>query len=591
VLDLRQARDLPEPEGHPGPQDLCRSLDREPRGSALDSAGGGLMRAPLVNFKRLQVATPWYLVWIFMLAWFALRAAVAVVRLLVVAVRHWRLTLPLAAVVYVVKAVREFGAWPVGGVTLAVTVLLGCWYWKARPSFLRFVYLPILSVWRRYFAYARVWRETMTACRLVRKFDGGELLPKLLKVRCTSATDEVVLRMPRGQSPDDWYKAKQDLAYSFEHRHCRVFSTRRAVAPARTGRFARLLRLLDRLRYRDRPRVITLVFIRRDPLTEIVKPFAVPSVPDFLALVIGLREDLMAYALRLIATHVLVVGATRRGKGSVIWSLIRALAAGVKSGLVQLWTIDPKGGMELYMGRPLFARYEDNDFARMADMLDEAIGIMRERMSRLRGKVRVHRPAIGDPLIVIIIDELACLLCYLQDAELKKRITESLALLLTQGAGLGVLVVGATQDPRKEVLSLRDLFPTRIGLGMLEAGHVDLALGEGVRNRGALCDQIPDTPEGKGVGYVILDGQPEPARVRFSFIDDDLIREMAATFPAAEDIAVPAPVAPPTPKQVKAKKERRHTYRPNGTAPDAPLLPPSLVAALDRTSPNGGEPE
>lgn len=546
------------------------------------------MRAPLVNFKRLQVATPWYLVWIFFLAWFGVRLAFLAVRLVWVAAKHWRITLPLLAVAYVAKAVREFGTWPALGVALVLAVLLICWWWKARPSFLRWVYLPVLSVWRRYTAYARPWRETMTACRLVRKFDGGELLPKLLKVRCSTATDEVVLRMPRGQSPDDWYKAKQDLAYSFNHRHCRVFSTRRAVAPARTGRWARLLRLLDRMRYRDRPRVITLVFIRRDALTDIVQPFPVPALPDFKALVIGLREDLMAYALRLLATHVLIVGATRRGKGSVIWSLVRALAAGVKSGLVELWTLDPKGGMELFMGRPLFARYEDSDFAAMADMLDDAIAKLRERQARLRGKVRVHRPMIGDPLIVIIIDELACLLCYLQDADLKKRITESLAVLLAQGAGCGVLVVGATQDPRKEVVSLRDLFPTRIGLGMLEAGHVDLALGDGVRNRGALCDQIPDTDDGKGVGYVILDGQPEPARVRFSFISDDLIREMAATFPAPAEVK-PEPVpaaAVSAPKQAKPTTGSRHVYRP--TPQDAPLLPPSLLDALNRPSANGG---
>jgi S-DNA-T family DNA segregation ATPase FtsK/SpoIIIE len=254
--------------------------------------------------------------------------------------------------------------------------------------------------------------------------------------------------------------------------------------------------------------------------------------------------------------------------------------------------IDPKGGMELFMGRPMFARYEDSDFAAMEDMLDRAIEVMRERQARLRGKVRVHRPLTGDPLIVIIIDELACLLCYLQDAELKKRITEALAVLLTQGAGLGVLVVGATQDPRKEVVTLRDLFPTRIGLGMLEAGHVDLALGDGVRNRGALCDQIPDTDNGKGVGYVIIDGQPEPARVRFSFIEDDLIREMAATFPAPlPDTPEPARVTAsvPAPKQAKPKKDRQHTYRPNGTTPAAPLLPPSLLAALDQPSSNGGD--
>ena len=182
----------------------------------------------------------------------------------------------------------------------------------------------------------------------------------------------------------------------------------------------------------------------------------------------------------------------------------------------------------------------------------------------------------------------------MQDSELKKRITESLAVLLTQGAGLGVLVVGATQDPRKEVLSLRDLFPTRIGLGMLEAGHVDLALGDGARNRGALCDQIPDTADGKGVGYVLVDDQPEPARVRFSFISDELIREMAAQFPApvrARSRPMPVLSSRPESRRVGPKPDRRHIYRPTGDDTSGPLLPPSLLAALDQPTPREGATE
>jgi S-DNA-T family DNA segregation ATPase FtsK/SpoIIIE len=543
------------------------------------------MRAPLVNFRRLQVATPWPLVWAVTLFWLFLRLLVLVVKLAVFAVKNWRWWPALFTVLVGVDVYRDHGWWPPALVLTVVAAVVGGWYWRWRESCHRFVLLPLLAVWRRRWVYHRQWVETMTLSGLVKKYDGGVMLPRLLSVRCSFATDEVVLRMPRGQNPDDWYKAKADLAYSFGSRHCRVYSTRRAVAPARTGRLAWLLKAADRIRYRDRPRHITLVFIRRDPLTLTVQPFAVPAVPDFTALALGLREDLVTYALRLLATHVLIVGATRSGKGSVIWSLVRALAAGVKAGLVELWVIDPKGGMELFMGRPLFTRYEDTDFARMADMFDQAIGIMRDRQARLRGKVRVHQPAIGDPLVVIVIDELACLLAYLQDNDLKARITQSLALLLSQGAGLGVLVVGASQDPRKEVLTLRDLFPTRIGLRLNESNHVDLCLGDGSRNRGALCDQIPESDNSKGVGYVLVDGQAEPARVRFSYIDDDLIRDMAATFPApAPTPAVPQPAT--APKQVNGN---RHTYRPT-SAQAAPLLPPSLLAALNPTDNNGGDP-
>jgi hypothetical protein len=39
--------------------------------------------------------------------------------------------------------------------------------------------------------------------------------------------------------------------------------------------------------------------------------------------------------------------------------------------------------------------------------------------------------------------------------------------------------VGAIQDPRKDVLPQRDLFPIRIGLRLNEGEHIDLTLGPG----------------------------------------------------------------------------------------------------------------
>ncbi|MGC5378096.1 type IV secretory system conjugative DNA transfer family protein [Micromonospora sp. DT68] len=545
------------------------------------------MRAPLVNFRRLQVATPWPLVWTVTIAFLLARLAVAVVRFAVWALRHWRAWPGVALVLVAVDVYQTRGWWPHLLVLLALAVAGGVWFWRGRDSFHRLVVLRAVTVWRRLWVYRRQWHEAMTLCGLVKKYDGGEKVPDLLSVRCSYATDEVVLRMPRGQNPEAYHKAARDLAYSFGTRHCRVFSGRRQAPPERWGRLAWLLRRVDAIRFRDRPRHVWLVFIRRDPLTRIVAPLPVPARPDFTALPLGLREDLAVYCLRLLATHVLIGGATRMGKGSVIWSLLRAVAAGIRSGLVKVWAIDPKGGMELSIGRPLFSRYVDDDWSRMADLLDDAVARMRARQRLLRGKVRVHTPTVDEPLIVIVIDEIAALLAYLPDSDIRNRIAQSLGLLLSQGAGLGVLVVAATQDPRKEVVSVRDLFPTRIALGLTERGHVDLLLGDGARDRGALADQIPLSA--KGVAYVLLDGQPEPARVRFSYVDDDLIRDMAATFPAPPEMA-PEPVEAPAPVK-PTRTNGRHTYRPAPPRQAAPLLPPSLLNALDlNTTPNGGDP-
>jgi S-DNA-T family DNA segregation ATPase FtsK/SpoIIIE len=62
---------------------------------------------------------------------------------------------------------------------------------------------------------------------------------------------------------------------------------------------------------------------------------------------------------------------------------------------------------------------------------------------------------------------------------------------------------------------------------MSEEAEVDLTLGEGARDRGPLCDRIPRGPAAAGVGYVVLDGDPSALRVRFSYLDDDDIAEMA----------------------------------------------------------------
>jgi S-DNA-T family DNA segregation ATPase FtsK/SpoIIIE len=164
----------------------------------------------------------------------------------------------------------------------------------------------------------------------------------------------------------------------------------------------------------------------------------------------------------------------------------------------------------------------------MAEMLEDAARTAQARAARLAGKTRQHQPTPADPLIVLVIDELANLTAYLTDRQLKERIKAALGIVLTQGRAVGVHVVAAIQDPRKEVLPARGLFPTRVGLRLAEPPEVDMVLGDGIRDRGALCDRIPVTLP--GVGYVVLEGDPSPMRVRFPFQEDDEIRDMARTY-------------------------------------------------------------
>ena len=129
----------------------------------------------------------------------------------------------------------------------------------------------------------------------------------------------------------------------------------------------------------------------------------------------------------------------------------------------------------------------------------------------------------------MLVDELAFLTAYQPDRDLRKRAEAAIATLTSQGRSVGVCVVGALQDPRKDVISLRNLFSTRIALRLDESDQVDMVLGDGARDRGALADQISPLPAiGAGVGYVRLEASPDPVRVRAAYVTDDDISAMAA---------------------------------------------------------------
>jgi S-DNA-T family DNA segregation ATPase FtsK/SpoIIIE len=128
-------------------------------------------------------------------------------------------------------------------------------------------------------------------------------------------------------------------------------------------------------------------------------------------------------------------------------------------------------------------------------------------------------------LLVVLVDEVALLTAYTPDRKLRDRAEKALAAIATQGRAPGVVLVAALQDPRKEVLGLRNLFPTTIAMRLDEKSQVDMVLGEGARESGALCHQIPDTSP--GVAYVKVDGVREPVRVRAAYYDDQAIGELA----------------------------------------------------------------
>ena len=229
------------------------------------------------------------------------------------------------------------GPLPLSTVVVVLVVFLLVWRRLHRPSFTRLVAWRTRGLWRAAAIYRYMWQPAMVTTALAVRVDGTQYLPRLVSVRSTGTVDVVRVRMLPGQMLTDWASNAPRLAQTFGALDCRV-----RTVPKRSHDLA-------------------LWFLATDPLTAPVAPFEPPDPPNLCALPVAMGEDGIIHRLRLLGAHLLVVGATGSGKGSVIWSLVTALAPGIRDGLVQVWAVDPKGGMELAPGRALFTRFVYGD--------------------------------------------------------------------------------------------------------------------------------------------------------------------------------------------------------------------------------------
>jgi S-DNA-T family DNA segregation ATPase FtsK/SpoIIIE len=419
--------------------------------------------------------------------------------------------------VLVLAAIVSVLMWRVTGwlgpLVLAVSLaaVLVVWRWRFPASFSRFIGSPARSQWRGWH-YRRRWAGVMTIGRLAPVYQGRVLLPVLGKVSATRFTDRVQVRLVSGQSAADFAARTGNLAHGFGAILCRI----RSAAPG----------------------ALVLEFVRRDALAVIVPALAITAHVELRALPVGRREDGLVWVIRVHGTHVLIAGATGAGKASLLWSIVRALLPAMVAGLVRVWAADPKL-MELAYGRAIFDRF--GRYAATPEaivvMLEDAVAQMQARAAIFAGKHREHTPTTEHPFIVVLVDEVAFLTAYLTDRAIRDRIKAALATLTTQGRAVGYSVVAALQDPRKEVMSIRNLFPDRIAMRLDEPEQVDMVLGDGARDRGALADQIStDETTGAGVAYVRLATDPDPVRVRAAWVTDADIRTMVSDYAPPEKV-------------------------------------------------------
>ncbi|WP_433871885.1 FtsK/SpoIIIE domain-containing protein [Saccharopolyspora sp. CA-218241] len=390
--------------------------------------------------------------------------------------------------------------------TAGVAVLAGgSWRVLDAPTFDRFAGRLLRAWWRRWAVYHRQWLRILVACNLTTSdHRGAVLVPKLRRVRSTWAWDTLFIDLAKGQQPEDVGGVLDRIANSFRARSASL----RVLKPGR----------------------VAVDLQRREPFDEMPIPLAGLSdsteVDRLRRVVVGRDEYGRDFALDLLKRdlHVLLAGETGAGKGSWLWGLLRSLAPLVRAGVVRVWVIDPKGGMEFGGGREMFHRFATDDRTGLA-VMREYTTVLDARKTELGNQgVRTAEPSAETPIELLICDELAAMTAYTTTKSDKAEFETLLSKALTQYRAVGGRIVAATQEPTKDVVPMRGLFPTKIALRLAQSSYVDMCLGEGVRDLGAFADKIPDYMP--GVAYAKQDGRREALRVRAAFTADADIAEL-----------------------------------------------------------------
>jgi S-DNA-T family DNA segregation ATPase FtsK/SpoIIIE len=309
--------------------------------------------------------------------------------------------------------------------------------------------------------------------------------------------------MIKGQAPEQWEQRASGLAHSFRANSCRV----RVIKPA----------------------WLELDLIHSNPLAAAVpapKLATDEAAVDLRKLVVGRTETGKPWRIRLLGNHILAVGVSGAGKGSLLWSIVWALAPLIKAGGVRLVGIDPKGGMELGTCPEVFDRLVCDNGPDAVELLEDIADEVRKRAAGYRGWRRLWTRETGEPFTLLIVDELADVVAYQTDKKLKERAQAALQTIASQGRAPGFAVLGLVQDPRKGIVPFRNLFPHKIAMRLDEASQVDMVLGDGVRERGAAAHEIPESTP--GVAWVKEDGRREPIRARAFHVTDTNLLDLRA---------------------------------------------------------------
>lgn len=409
--------------------------------------------------------------------------------------------------------------------------------------------------WRTRWVYGRGWQKSMEQAFLtIPRTHRIDEVPRIRKVIVGPFGDTVQVKMCKGQTLEQWEHKAEALANDFGMQSVRVYP--RYTEPGRWRRPGMVTVRDEDGTERRRPGIgkrpgglrvpgqLVLECTTRDVLTEPLRPIPIPASVadvDFDAVPVGKTEGGDAWTLKIHGSHLLVAGLTGSGKGSILWSVLKGLGPAIQAGLVEVWAIDPKGGMELFRGRPLYKRYCDTNPKDMTAMLGELAVKMDKRTQKYKPTTRDHVPTVEDPLILCVIDECSKLFVPLSPATDDKKIANeakaTVTLLVNQGRAVGISMLMLLQNPRKEVIDMRDEIPDRVALRLLSATYTDMMFWQGAAASGIRCDRILRDQQGRGFAW--NDKRRSVIAVRAAYVSDDEIAELVTGYapgPRGEDL-------------------------------------------------------
>lgn len=327
--------------------------------------------------------------------------------------------------------------------------------------------------------------------------------PRLKSVRTSAHAVTLKARTRRGQPLRDLETFGASLAATYDAEVFRVY------APKKRSGSTVLVDLVKR---------------------NLIKKPATASMPDpravWRSVRLGRTQSGCPWSFQIYDRHTLVIGAAGSGKGSILWGILGGLAPAIAVDLVRAHGIDLKGGVELKMGEPLLHTKAYNPEAAVT-LLEDLLEITDDRLDAMAGETRMFSPTPGDPLHLLIIDELLVLTAF-GTPDLKKRVAELLGNILARGRAAGVMAIGFAQVGDKASIPMRDHFTQTIALRLRSPEQTTMVLGEGMRDL-APAHRIPR--DAQGTAWLIEeDGTVD--RVRADFWPDFLIRQVAEIYGA-----------------------------------------------------------